>query len=270
MLAATEPAHDQYTRPWRTQLVLSYVSYPGYNRVFRVVPRNNGDDVISIPASDLPPFALEWGPGQRVYAMVNVGAETCANIKPTAWETRLKIIMHSLRLEDGTGDRIFFAPGLPSDCNHVRVPHIELPDFLKEAHPGWWGYAHVMVRPDGILERISEFEPPPDPQEHIVTSSLPHPYQGVNDSLVIAVSREFEEAGGVWAALAAQPIDLRKVRREMEAVCREHNGNLAELIKEATGYLTLAMQAYHAEAYHAGRRSTIMTPFTSEENGVAA
>lgn len=261
-MPATKTAPDQYTRQWRTQLVLSYVSYPGYARVFRVVPRGANDDVISIPPSDLPPFALEWGPNSRVYAMVNVGAETCRDIKPTAWETRTKLIMRSLRLEDGTGDRVFFAPGLPSDCNEVRVPHIELPEFLKDEHPGWWGYANVMVRPDGTLDRISEFEPPRDPQELLAAASpLPHPYRGVNDSLVLAVAREFEEAGGVWAALTQQPLDLRKVRREMEAVCREHNGHLSELIKEVTGYLALAMQAHYAE----GRLSTLTTPLTSEE-----
>ena len=265
MPALTDNLPDQFTRAWRTRIVLSYVSYQDYDRVFRVVPRDSGNDTLIVPASALPWFALEWGPGTEAYAMLNVGAQTCADIVVTAWETRQKLIMRSLCLEDGTGDRVFYAPGLPDGCNHARVPHIELPEFMKDAHPGWTGWARVMVRADGTLDRITEFVPPRDPQEPFTDPALPHPYQGCNDSLVKAVAREFEEAGGVWAALAADSIDVRRVRREMEAVCREHNGNLAALIREATGYLELAMQAFHAQAYQAGRSSTAVTPYTSDE-----
>lgn len=70
-----------------------------------------------------------------------------------------------------------------------------------------------------------------------------------HQQLIDAVHAEFEAAGGSWAALAADgPLDttrMRAIKREFEAVVREHHDNFPVLLREATGYLEQALSAVH-------------------------
>jgi hypothetical protein len=69
-----------------------------------------------------------------------------------------------------------------------------------------------------------------------------------HQELIDAVHAEFEAAGGRWAALQARPLNRRALHREFEALLRQHHDNFPVLLREATGYLDLAVEA----AYDSG------------------
>lgn len=77
-----------------------------------------------------------------------------------------------------------------------------------------------------------------------------------NHPVVTEVNREFEEAGGVWPSMASNPVNVRQMRRELEAIIREHNDNYDALIREITGYVELAGQAFYAEGHAAALAET--------------
>lgn len=83
---AAEPEHNQYTRPWRSQVqIVAQDPGRGITSV-RIPARDNDTERIGLDLGfDFPTWLADLPVGTRVYADVNVGAESAEDLVFTNW-----------------------------------------------------------------------------------------------------------------------------------------------------------------------------------------